>query len=170
MIKKAVFSSLFFLVSAAASAQGGYVGLSVGQTDVDLTGFDDGRSLAIVAGFKINENFAMEGSFVDLGEAEDDIPPVWTLAADGINLAAVGIIPVNETVDIFGKLGVFMWDLTLDQAGAGEIGSNDGTDLSFGFGIAANLTKQFGLVFEYQNFELDSQDVTNMSIGARINF
>lgn len=170
MYKKAILASSIVLLSATASAEGGYLGLSVGQTDVDLSGFDDGDSIAISGGYKFNKNFAIEAAYVDLGESEDDIDPVWTLEADGFNFSAVGIIPVNEKIDIFGKVGIFMWDVSLDEAGYGELASDDGTDLSFGIGASANLTEQFGLVFEYQRFDLDDDDVTNISIGARFNF
>lgn len=47
-----------------------------------------------------------------------------------------------------------MWDATLDEAGYGEIGSDDGTDISLGLGALVNLTDQFDVVFEYQRFDL----------------
>lgn len=169
MFKKTILASSIILLSGAVGAQSGYLGLSVGQTDIDTSGFDDGRSIAITGGYKFNENFAIEAAFVDLGDSEDNEDPVWTIEGDGFNLSAVGIVPVNETIDIFGKIGVFMWDLSLDEAGLGEIYSDDGTDLSFGIGASANLTEQFGVVFEYQRFDIDG-DASNISIGARLNF
>jgi len=63
-----------------------------------------------------------------------------------------------------------MWDATLDEAGYGEIGSDDGTDISLGLGALVNLTDQFDVVFEYQRFDLDGGDVSNLSLGARFNF
>lgn len=158
------------LLSATANADGGYVGLSLGQTDVDLSGFDDANSKAISGGYRFNKNFAIEAAYIDLGESEDDIDPIWTLETDGFNFSAVGIIPVSDKVDIFGKVGVFTWEVTLDEAGYGELASEDGTDISFGIGASVNLTEQFGIVVEYQKFDLDDDDVSNISIGARFNF
>ncbi len=170
MLKKLLLVSSLVVISTAASAAGGYVGLSVGQTDPDRDGFDDGTSVAITGGFKVNDNFAVEASYIDLGDSSDDIDPIWTIEADGINFSAVGIIPINESVDLFAKAGLFMWDATIEEAGYGEFATDDGTDISLGFGAAANLAKNFGLVFEYQMFELDEDDASNISLGARFIF
>jgi len=170
MLKKVLITSAILFFASTVNADGGYIGVSIGQTDIDLSGFDDGGSVAFTGGYRVNKNFAVEASYVDLGESEDDIFPVWTIEVDGFNFSAVGIIPVNDKVDFFGKVGMFMWDVTLDEAGTGELASDDGTDISIGFGVAANLTDQFGVVFEYHKFDLDGEDVTNMSIGARLSF
>ncbi len=79
-------------------------------------------------------------------------------------------MPVNEQVDLFAKAGMYMWDVSVSEAGFGEFYSEDGTDLSYGFGASINLAKQFSLIFEYQKFDVDDEDVSNISLGARFNF
>ena len=155
---------------ASISHAGGYVSASIGQTDLDVPSFDDARSLAISGGYKVNKNFALEASYIDLGESEDDIDPIWTVEIDGLNFSAVGILPVNEQVDLFAKAGMYMWDVSVSEAGFGEFYSEDGTDLSYGFGASINLAEQFSLIFEYQKFDVDDEDVSNISLGARFNF
>ncbi len=159
-------------LSASLSHAQGYIGASVGLSDIDtdISDFDDGTSIAVTGGYKFLENFALEASYINFGDAEDNFVPVWTLEADGFNFAAVGIIPVNEQIELFAKVGMFMWDYSLNEAGYGEFFSDDGNDLSYGFGAAVNLTEQFGLLIEYQKFELDELDVSNISFGARFNF
>ncbi len=156
--------------SASFSQANTYVGLSIGKTDINSPIADDGNSIAITGGHKLNKNFAIEASYMRLGEWKDNIAPVWTLKLSGFNFAAVGIIPINDEVDIFGKFGMFMWEATLDEAGTGEIASNDGTDNSIGFGVSINLSNQSSLVLEYQEFDIDGDDISNVSIGARVNF
>ncbi len=73
-------------------------------------------------------------------------------------------------MELFAKAGIFMWDMSVKEAGYGKFYSEDGNDLSYGIGAAFNLTKQFGLVLEYQRFEIDDEDLSNISIGARFNF
>lgn len=170
MLKKALITSCILLLASTANAEGFFIGGSTGLTDIDVPGFDDGISIAITGGYKVNKNFSLETSYLDLGESEDDIVPVWTIEVSGINLSAVGILPANDKLDIFGKVGIFIWDVTLDEAGTGEIDSDDGTDISLGFGAAINITDQFTLLAEYQKFDLDGDDVTNISIGGRMNF
>ncbi len=156
--------------SASFSQANSYVGLSFGETDLDTPIVEDGNSIAFTAGHKLNKNFAIEASYINLGEWQDNIPPIWTIKLSGFNFSAVGIIPINEKIDIFGKFGLFMWEITLEEKGFGEIASNDGTDTSIGFGAAANLSDQFSVVFEYQKFDLDGDDISNMAIAARLNF
>lgn len=170
MFKKTLLASSILLLVSTAQAEGGYIGASIGQTDVDIPTFSDGDSLAFTAGYRIDKNFAFEASYIDLGEFDDDIAPVWTIKADGFNFAAVGIIPINNTFEVFGKVGMYIWDFSVSEAGFGEFYSSDGNDISFGFGASANLTDQFNLIFEYQKFEVDDQDASNISFGARLNF
>jgi len=174
MFKKALIASSILLLSATVNAEGGYFNLSVGQTDIDTKDFDDGDSFAVALGYKVNKNFALEASYIDLGESEDNIDPVWTVEGHGFNLSFVGILPVHEKIDIFAKAGVFMWDISLNEAGTGELATDNSTDLSLGLGISANLTDQFSIVFEYQEFQIEDEvfdgDISNISIGARFNF
>ncbi|MYM63047.1 porin family protein [Pseudomaricurvus sp. HS19] len=172
MFKKTVMASTLLLLSAAATAQSGetgsfYAGVSLGLTDVDVSGFDKGRSIALVGGYRVNENLALEGSYIDLGEAEDG---PWTIEADGFNFAAVGILPINDQFEVFGKLGLFGWDASVHRSGYGQVESDDGIDLSIGFGASLELTPEISVVAEYQHFELDSDDVSNISVGARYSF
>lgn len=170
MIKKALVASSIILLSTAAQAEGGYLGLSAGQTDVDISGFDTGTSFSVTGGFKVNSNFSLEASYIDFGESSDSIAPVWTLKSDAINLSAVGLVPITQSVDIFAKMGLLMWNASIDQAGTGEIASDDGQDISLGLGISANLAEHFSIIFEYQKFELDDVDLSNISLGGRYNF
>ena len=169
MFKKSLIASSILLLSVAASAQAEnfYAGLSIGQTDVDESGFDDGDSIAVIGGYRMLENLAFEVAYIDLGEADNG---PWTIEADGFNFAAVGILPINEQLEVFGKLGLFAWDASLHRSGYGEVASDDGVDLSIGIGGSLKLNEQFSLVLEYQRFELDSDDVSNLSLGARYNF
>lgn len=98
----------------------------------------------------------------------DNVINEYTLEASGFNFSVVGIVPANEQIDFFGKLGVFTWDASIDQASSGEISSDDGTDIIYGFGVTAKLSKQFNAIFEYKSFDLDGVDISNVSLGARL--
>lgn len=170
MLKKALIASSILLFNAGAYAEGGYIGIAKGTTDIDVQGFDDGDSVSFTLGYKLDEELSLEVASVDLGESEDNIVPVWTIEITGLNFSAVANHSLNEKVDFFAKVGLFIWDSTLNEAGTGEIGSADGTDLSFGLGLLAHLNENFDVLVEYQNFDLDGDDVSNISVGARFNF
>lgn len=162
----------FFVLGSTVYAQGTgpYFTASIGQSDVDVPGFDKGTSFSLGGGYSFNQNFAAEISYIDLGDSEDDIAPVWTISADGLLMNVVGKAPFNEKVSGFAKLGMFAWDATLDEAGTGQIDSDDGTDLFYGIGIMFNANEKMTLNFQYLMFELDDVDVDNISVGINVGF
>lgn len=172
MIKKTLMvASAFSLAFAGtAHAQSPYASVSVGQADYDLPGFDKGTSFKLTGGFQVNENFALEGSYINFGEADDDIAPVWTVEATGLNFAAVGILPITEQFGVFGKVGMLFWDAEISEAGFGTFGKDDGSDLGLGFGASFNATEKVSVIAEYEMFEVADEDLNNLSIGVRVNF
>jgi len=174
---------MLFLVAGTAAAQG-YIGAGAGLTNLnvcdDLTATgattcdDEDTGLKIFGGYKFNPNFAIEGAWIDLGEvsASDGVVNV-AAEVDGFQIAAVGMFPINPKFGIFGKVGVFMWDVsaTASAPGFGSAqASDDGNDIMFGAGVNWNLTTRFGLRAEWERFDIDGDDVDFISIGAQFNF
>ncbi len=165
-------------VSVPAAAQF-YAGASVGPATVDLcddlsglgvTGCDDDDTgLKLFAGSRINQNLAVELGWVDLGELKATAPggPA-RLQVDGIQAAALGILPLNPTWRAFGKVGLYLWDV--DARGPGGSFSDDGTDIMFGGGAAWNVARGFDLRFEWERFDVDGDDIDMFSAGVQFNF
>ena len=82
--------------ASSLSYANGYLGVSIGSTDYgnNISYFEDGDSLALTGGFRVSPNLAFEASYIDLGDASDNIPPSWTVEASGLNFAFVGIAPL----------------------------------------------------------------------------
>ena len=59
----------------------------------------------------------------------------------GFGLAVVGM-PLNERFGVFGKVGLYMWDVSGGGLATGI--SDDGSDIMFGAGVNWNLTDRFG--------------------------
>jgi len=165
--------------TAAAQQTGLYLGGSAGMTSVDvcddlsglgLTDCDDSDiGLKLFGGYRINQNFAAEVGFIDLGEVTVSGPGgSGSVESDGIQFAGVGIIPVNPQFDVFGKLGFFMWDVS--ASGPGGTADDDGTDLMFGVGAAWKFSPQLAARAEWERFDLDGDDVDFLSIGLQFNF
>lgn len=165
-----IFFSLLFATPVCAQGVGPYLTISIGQTDVDVPYFDDGTSFSLGAGYSLNKNFALEASYIDFGESDDGIPPVWTLSADAVVLSVVGKIPFNPIVSGYAKLGFAAWDAEVEEDGFGQIFSDDGTDITYGLGILFNTAGQVLGFIQYQSYELDDIDLDNVSVGAQINF
>jgi OOP family OmpA-OmpF porin len=69
---------------------------------------------------------------------------------------------------VFGKIGLFSWEAEANDTTGGIPFSadDDGTDVSFGVGVAYNFTRNFGLRAEYELFKTDDADVSLISIGV----
>jgi OOP family OmpA-OmpF porin len=147
----------------------GYIGAGAGITTIDVCDGiggpgvscdDEDTGLKIFGGYKFSPNLAVEGAWVDLGEASlTDGVDSATVGVDGFEVAAVGIWPINPKWNIFGKLGVYMWDASFDST-FGSV-SDDGTE-------------RLGLRAEWERFNVDvgvdSVDVDFLSVGIQFNF
>ncbi|OQX14779.1 MAG: hypothetical protein BWK73_08745, partial [Thiothrix lacustris] len=77
----------------------------------------------VFGGYEIAPNLAIEGAYIDFGEASADsvIPAIpginaaanpasLTTTATGFNASGVANAPVTEELSVFGKAGLTMWD------------------------------------------------------------
>jgi len=174
--------SLAILGLASAMAFAGpafYAGLSFGQSSVDVDcsgvpGCDDSDSAwKILGGYRFNRNLAVELGYTDLGEASIDGGALGTFSAEAtaFEVVAVGSWPVTNEFSVYGKVGVFRWDV--DATGTGSLaafsGSDSGTDITFGAGVQYDFTKQFGVRGEWQRYSADD-DIDVISIGVVFRF
>ena len=171
------------LTPVVASAEGGYLGASYGRTEVQLTGaekaaFNDlgfseidevDQGFKVFGGYRFHRNFALEGFYADLGDAEFSNGAVTIKSAtDGYGLSAVGLLPVTEQIDLFAKVGMFHW--SVDATSNVNISAgDDGTDGTYGIGAAYNM-KTVSLRAEFERFDIGGDDVDMISAGVQINF
>jgi len=164
--------------SMTVSAQGSsfYVGASAGTTSADfcdglgLTSCDDSDTgIKVFGGAAINPNFALELGYADLGEITATGPGgTARIGVDGFQFAALGILPLNPKFNLFGKIGLYLWDVS--GTAPGVTISEDGNDIMFGLGAMWNLTQQFALRAEWEQFDMDGEDVSLISVGAQFRF
>jgi len=193
MKKSVVFCSLLAAAVSAHAESGFYVLGSVGQSR-----FDEGRvkreieryvapdagetysasvdksdtGYKLQLGYQFNDNFAIEGGYVDLGELgykgrlageDDDYTYAGSLKGKrevtGFNLDALLILPVNAGFSIFGKVGVVAAKVktTLDysevdtyqngdiESGSMKLYSENGTKVKAHFGVGVSYQFAQGL-------------------------
>jgi OOP family OmpA-OmpF porin len=177
------------LLSAQAFAQP-YVGFSVGQADVgeelvvpalvDPGARVDGKDGAfkLFGGYQFNRNFALEAAMVDLG----DMTYSGTFAGapvtggrvqnSGLNLSAVGVLPLGQSFVVFGKVGMFLWysEATDVTGGAFFYSEEDGADLSVGLGASIALGQRVSLRAEWERFDMSNTDVDLVTFGIAFRF
>ena len=163
-IGNALVGFALLLLSANAGAQGAFtyfLGGSLGQSDFDesvaipfpiSSGTVDTKDTAfkLYGGGFFGPHLGAELAYVNLGKAgyageflgdpvTDGKVEVW-----GYNVAVVARLPVNDRLDLFGKLGVFLWESDSSDVTAGAPFSStvrgwDGG--SFGLGATWRFTR-----------------------------
>lgn len=174
MMKKLSLATVLLCASASASATDtGYIGIGFGSVDYDadeISSFDDPTGFEILVGKEINRNLSFELSYIDFGEADDGVAPVWRLDGDAITAGALIRAKAGKTADVFVKLGMHSWDVELTEDGAGVIGTDDGTDIFYGFGVTVKTSDQVSIGARYNSYDFDGDDVTMLSINAQLGF
>lgn len=165
-------------VTVSAEEGVGYLDVTVGRAEIDdfIPGWkwDAGTSFSLGAGYSFSENIAVEARYIDFGDIEDNLAPIWTLHADALVIDVVASYPLSDKVAIFAKAGFFTWNAELTEAGFGELASDDGTDMTFGAGFAVNFTGNLSSYVQFKRyaFEVEGEDLDldDISIGLQYRF
>ena len=164
------------MVGSASAANGFYAGVSVGEASIDAcddvvgaTSCDDSdTSWKIFGGYDLNEYFAVEAAWVDMGEISASGPGVSVTAeGDGFVADVKGTLPINDQFGVFAKVGLISWEL--EGGGAASGLEDDGNDAMYGVGAHYMFTEQFGVVAEWERFDTDDE-VDMWSVGGVIKF
>ncbi len=159
-------------VSTPARSQdtGWYAGFALGQGshDVDcsftITCDDKDTAWKLFGGYQFNKNLGVEAGYVNFGKVggTDVIFGTFEIKPTGFEVLAVGTLPINPQFDVYGKLGLFSWDLDASDA-FGKI-SESGTDLTFGIGVKYNFAKNVGIRLEWQRYnDIGNESTTGTS-------
>lgn len=175
---RALLVALAFLPFSAMADSGFYIGASYGNAGIDtdfggigVGDFDeDDSAIKAFLGYRFDLPavfLAVEGSYVDMGEPELSVGAASvSIDPTGLNLAGIAGVEAGP-MELFAKLGYLAWDadIVLDD-GLGTVisGSEDGSDMGYGIGIAFGLGG-VQVRGEYEVFEIDDADVDMISIG-----
>jgi len=179
-----LFGASLFLASTA-HAEGFYAGGSVGfgdatlRSDIQFDNPDDKLFLAkVIGGYRVNKFFAVEGTI--LGGTNDE----WDDGFDGeadvsfgaLTGSLLGIISVDETFELFAKVGGYVGESEVDDDFL-FFGNNnrdeDESGLVWGAGAFFKFgsRKQFTIRVEYEEFDTDALDeFWAVSGGFQYNF
>lgn len=203
MFKKTLLAAVVVSVSAMAgtanAAQpGGYLFVSGGQSDADISkqqlddywGVAPGLGISssldtkdtafkIGAGIQLNPYVAIEFQYLDLGAAEYKAANGFaeaktTAETDGLGVNAVGTIGFDK-FGLFGKVGYHQLKTELKDSSTFLGSESDSTKenvMSLGVGATYALNESFSLVAEYERYQdvADEYDVDMLSAGLRYNF
>ena len=157
---------LGFSGSALARDDGFFLGGSVGYTVLQSDVYYNAESRELSfdesdMGYKIFGGFrwgilGVEGGYVNLGNPGGRVDGTKIdIELNGFDLFGMIILPIGP-VDLFGKVGGFMWDLDI-EAGDTRVTADGGYDLAVGLGAAINIGS-FGIRAELEYFDVDDLD------------
>jgi OOP family OmpA-OmpF porin len=152
-----------------------------------LSSSDDGNSnqFRIQVGDKFTPNFAVEAGYIDLGKSNYSAKYKGGKAsnevkAGGVDVAALGIIPVTEQISIFGKAGVVVASVKshLKVSGPASDASNSSTDTVveplLGVGATYQLSKKMDIRTEFDHVsnlgKSEKMDSNMFSLGVVYHF
>ena len=172
--------------AAVAAESGGYIGLGVGlsQANIDggrisselqgsgltMTSIDednDDIGYKLFGGYKFNKYFAVEGGYFNLGKFgfTANTTPAGTFTGSGkfqgLNLDAVGILPLSEKFSAFGRVGYIYTETKDTFSGTGAVTVTNPNpekkegNYKYGLGAQYDFTYNLGLRAEWERYRVN---------------
>jgi OOP family OmpA-OmpF porin len=176
-VSAAVAAPAAFAQARSQPDAGWYAGGSLGQSEAQgscPSGFScdlKDTAFKVFGGYRINRNFAAEAFWGEWGEISVSLGGATAnVESRTIGVAGLGILPIGQQFELFGKLGIGNTKLKATGSGlaTGLTSSDSGSDVLFGFGAAYNFTRNLGVRAEWER--LNDSEIDIMSIGLQYRF
>ena len=139
-----------------------YMSVTLGAADVEYKineehGDDTDTALGVSGGFLLNEYFAIEGGF--------QMPYNGKVNVSGFNLGLVGIAPLENRFDVYGRLGLYWWaaELTAElversrSPAANNVADKKDNDAYFALGGKYRVNRHLDVGLEYTHYNMASE-------------
>lgn len=155
--------SIALLLPFSANA-GHYIGAGFGRSSAEIPDIDFSESdfgYKIYGGYRFQKYFAAELFYLrthEIGSAEN---LYWrSVEASGFGVGVLAAYPLTETFEIFGKLGLLVWNTDISyNLGPIISTSDDGTDPGFGIGLLSRINDRFTLRVEMETYDVQFADL-----------
>jgi len=165
-------------IPAFAIDPGWYGGIAIGEAEIEDTGAIDNLCADVsvvcnetdtdtgwqgIVGYQVNEFFAAEGAFFDLGSPAVSVssPVAAAATADlsGISFSAVPQAPLGTVGAVFARIGLAVGKVELSAAapslGLSVSESTDGATLLYGLGGQINFSSNVAARVEWTRYAID---------------
>lgn len=185
----AAVAVLFASSAALAQETGVYVGAAIGQAsyreacrDFDtLIGISGAFSCSseqatagkVFAGWRFHRFLAAELSYIDYGEAKASTTVAGavvnaTTAVKAAGISALGMLPLGESLWVYGRLGLLQTHTTSKAQGAVVASSDHGeTELHTGVGAMFQISRGWALRAEYERVNDSRIDLSSVGVQYR---
>ena len=161
--------------------------LANGLTAGGINDINRDLGVKVFGGYQYNKYFAVEGGYFDLGQFgfNTSTVPAGTFSGEiklkGLNLDAVGILPITDKFSVFGRIGVTHIQANDSFVGTGAVNvlnpspNSRDTNLKVGLGLQYALTDSLTLRSEIERYRIDDAvgnkgDVDLVSVGLVYRF
>lgn len=168
--------TLLFAVNLANAGEGFSIGASMARASVEAQGLGqtvdgDADGSRIFGSYMFTPRYGIEAGFSDFGSPDDSsIAPNLEVESESYDLYAVGVQPITEKFDLFGKLGLVRSTTEIEEDDTTEV-STSSTDLALGFGGEYSVSERFAIRSEFEWVDSDNSGaVTMISLGGVFRF
>ncbi len=195
----AVLNSPFAMADAPFWYLGGNIGQSRAKIDdaritaqlpgsVSISDDDSNTAFKLFGGYQFNKNFALEAGYFNLGKFGYTATtlPAGTLNGkiklQGLNLDAVGIMPLGNKFSVFGRLGLQYAQAKDEFSSSGVVPipadpnpSKNATNYKAGVGVQYDFNRSLGMRAEAERYRIDDAvgnrgDINMYSVGLVYRF
>jgi len=162
--------------------------------DLSSTIDDSDTGFGLAGGYQLNDHFAMEFAYVDLGSVhyqaaatvsdgvdEADAEVGLENSAHGPVISAIGILPIGERFSVFGRVGLSLLNaegkarITLGGSTQKVGQSSQKTDPMFGLGAEFSVSKNFAIRVTWDRYlDIGTKDIAGdvdadlITLGVRM--
>lgn len=154
---------------AHADSEGAYVGIKAGSNRTGFSALSKSSDTAfgVQLGYQYNRNFAFEGEYTDLGRFTTAAGVTGKSNVWGLNL--VGILPLNDSFSLYGKLGAASSSTTTSAATGTKR-----TAATYGLGGQFDATPMIGVRLNWERYGVgmvgQNANDDSYSLGAVFKF
>ncbi len=180
--------SAFVATPAFAAGNSGtvYSAIDYGTLAMANWTLENPGSLSFSAGYHFSPIWAVEGGYTSIADStfSSNGTGTFTYSQSMWSAAAVGTYAVNDSFDVFGKLGLGMVSAKAAVTGTTTLNGVTNTSLNattssviYGIGAQYNFNKQVGIRAQYESLgkttpdsSATGLDLTRLSVGLVYNF
>lgn len=175
-MKKQVLLAVAALALSGAAAAQTYGVVSIGSSKVDgldcsgtgLSCDDTGTAFKLLGGYKFMPNFALEGGYMNFGEAKvSDGVDSLKIKADAFVIGGAFHHDFSQSWNFVARLGLAR---VKAKASGAFSGSDTSTEAYGGLGLGYRLTKQMSLDASWDFTKAGDEDVRALSLGLTYSF
>jgi len=138
----------------------------------------------LFGGYRLSRKWAFEAAYRDMGETglgrlpdpadfAVDVRRVHPLSTRSMTLAGTGVLPLTNSLSLFGKVGMFGWNgdsSGLADAAQTGMGGDGGTGITYGLGGKYDLGDRFSLSAGWERLSIQRDSTDFFSAGFRYRF